>query len=106
MDQVDLFYAHALSKVEEVKDERVIAVLKKLKEEGKTRFIGFSAHAGKPELLDAAIEAGIYDVILLSYNFKLSNLKETEEAIGPCRQSRYRSGCHEDHDRRNRRCGR
>lgn len=81
MDQVDLFYAHALSKVEEVKDERVIAVLKKLKEEGKTRFIGFSAHASKPELLDAAIEAGIYDVILLSYNFKLSNLKETEEAI-------------------------
>ena len=81
MDQVDLFYTHALSKVEEIKDERVIALLKKFKEDGKTRFLGFSAHAGKPELLDAAIEAGIYDVVLLSYNFKLSNLKETEEAI-------------------------
>lgn len=81
MDHVDLFYTHALDKVEEVKDERVIAVLKKFKEEGKTRFIGFSAHAGKPELLDAAVETGVYDVILLSYNFKLSNLKETEEAI-------------------------
>ena len=81
MDHVDLFYTHALDKVEEVKDERVIAVLKKFKEDGKTRFLGFSAHAGKPELLDAAIEAGIYDVVLLSYNFKLSNLKETEEAI-------------------------
>ena len=72
MDHVDLFYTHALDKVEEVKDERVIAVLKKFKEDGKTRFLGFSAHAGKPELLDAAIEAGIYDVVLLSYNFKLS----------------------------------
>lgn len=81
MEQVDLFYAHAFSKVEEVKDERIIAALKKIKEEGKTRFLGFSTHAGKPELLDAAIEAGIYDVILLSYNFKLSNLKETEEAM-------------------------
>lgn len=81
MDHVDIFYAHALSKVEEVKDERMIAALKKLKEDGKTRFIGFSTHAGKPELLDAAIEAGVYDVILLSYNFKLNNLKETEEAM-------------------------
>lgn len=81
MEQVDLFYAHAFSKVEEVKDERIIAALTKIKEEGKTRFLGFSTHAGKPELLDAAIEAGIYDVILLSYNFKLSNLKETEEAM-------------------------
>lgn len=35
MDHVDLFYTHALDKVEEVKDERVIAVLKKFKEEGK-----------------------------------------------------------------------
>lgn len=81
MDQVDLFYAHAFSKPEEVKDPRVIAALTKLKEDGKTRFLGFSTHAGKPELLDAAVEAGIYDVILLSYNFKLSNLKETEEAM-------------------------
>lgn len=81
MDHVDLFYAHDLNSVEEVKDERVIATLKKLKEDGKTRFLGFSMHAGKPELLDAAIEAGIYDVILLSYNFKLGNLKETEDAI-------------------------
>lgn len=81
MDHVDLFYAHAFSKTEEVKDPRVIAALTKIKEEGKTRFLGFSTHAGKPELLDAAVEAGIYDVILLSYNFKLSNLKETEEAM-------------------------
>lgn len=81
MDHVDLFYAHAFKSVEEVKDERIIAALKKLKDDGKTRFLGFSTHAGKPELLDAAVEAGIYDVILLSYNFKLSNLKETEEAM-------------------------
>ncbi len=81
MDHVDIFYSHALQKEEEVKDERIINVLKKFKSEGKTRFIGFSTHANKPELIDAAIEAGIYDVILISYNFKLKNLKETDEAI-------------------------
>ena len=37
MEQVDLFYAHALDKVEEIKDERVVAVMKKFKEDGKTR---------------------------------------------------------------------
>ncbi|WP_029902045.1 aldo/keto reductase [Prevotella sp. 10(H)] len=81
MDYVDIFYAHAYDKIEEVKDEKIIAALKKIKESGKARFIGFSSHAHKPELLHAAIDTGIYDVILVSYNFKLKNLKETEDAI-------------------------
>ncbi len=81
MDYVDIFYAHALKGTEEVTNDRLIAALKKIKSEGKARFIGFSTHAHKVEQIDAAIQAGIYDVILLSYNFKLNNLKETEDAI-------------------------
>jgi predicted aldo/keto reductase-like oxidoreductase len=81
MDYVDLFYLHAVKDAEEITDERMINLLKKFKEEGKTRFLGFSTHANKPELIDIAIEAGIYDVILLSYNFKLGNLSETNAAI-------------------------
>ena len=81
MDYVDIFYAHAYEKPEEVTDERVVSLLKKFKADGKIRHIGFSTHAHKPGLIDSAIEAGIYEVILLSYNFKLDNLKETEEAI-------------------------
>lgn len=81
MDYVDIFYAHAFDKEEEVKDARVVAALKKIKDSGKARYIGFSTHAHKPELLDAAIEAGVYDVVLISYNFKLNNLKATDEAI-------------------------
>lgn len=81
MDFVDIFYSHAFDNVDIVKDQRMINALKKIKEEGKARFLGFSTHAHKPEQINAAIEAGIYDVILLSYNFKLKNLNETEEAI-------------------------
>lgn len=81
MEYVDIFYAHGFKDVESVLNERTIEALKKIKKDGKARFIGFSTHAHKPEQLDAAIEAGIYDVILLSYNFKLQNLKETQEAI-------------------------
>lgn len=81
MDYVDIFYAHACDTVEEVKEPRVLAALEKIKTDGKARFIGFSTHANKPAQIHAAIDTGIYDVILLSYNFKLNNLKETNEAI-------------------------
>lgn len=81
MDYVDWYYVHDPKSVEEIKDERLISILKKFKADGKTKYLGFSTHASKPEYIDAAIDAGIYDVILLSYNFKLNNIKETDEAI-------------------------
>ncbi len=81
MDYVDIFYAHDLKSPEMVKDKRVIDILKKFRSDGKIRHIGFSMHNHNPAQIDAAIEAGIYDVILLSYNFKLDNIKETDEAI-------------------------
>ncbi len=81
MDYVDWFYAHDLQSPEQVKDPRFVAQLKKFKDDGKTKFIGFSMHNNQAAQIDAAVEAGIYDVILLSYNFKLANLKELNEAI-------------------------
>ncbi|MDR1779522.1 MAG: aldo/keto reductase [Tannerella sp.] len=80
-DHVEIFYTHALENVEQITNERVINLLKKFKADGKIKNIGFSTHALKPELIDAGVQTGVYDVILLSYNFKLNNLKETEEAI-------------------------
>lgn len=81
MAYVDWFYAHDLQSPEQVKDPRLVAQLQQFKDDGKARHIGFSMHNHKPELIDAAIEAGIYDVILISYNFKLGNIAETNEAI-------------------------
>ena len=81
MDYVDIFYSHALQEVGEVNDPRMLAVLSQFKKEGKTRFLGFSTHANKPEQIDAAIDTGIYDVILISYNFKMEQMKEIEAAI-------------------------
>ena len=81
MEYVDIFYFHALGDLKSISDERVIAMGKKLKESGKARFIGFSTHANKPDQLDEAIKAGIYDVVLLSYNFKMNNLDVLNPAI-------------------------
>ncbi len=81
MKYVDWFYAHDLQSAEQVKDPRLVAQLKKFKDDGKTKFIGFSMHNNKAEQIDAAVEAGIYDVILLSYNFKIGNINEIDDAI-------------------------
>lgn len=81
MDYVEIFYIHAIGDVESIGNERITRLLQKFKEDGKIRNIGISTHAHKPEQIDAAVHAGIYDVILLSYNFKLPHLKETDEAI-------------------------
>jgi aryl-alcohol dehydrogenase-like predicted oxidoreductase len=81
MDYVDIFYIHAIKDTEPIKDARVIAVLNKIKDSGKAKFVGVSTHAHKPEQLDAAVEMKIYDVVLLSYNFKLNELEKVEAAI-------------------------
>ena len=81
MDYVDIFYAHAIDSVETINHPRLGAILKKFKEDGKIKHIGFSSHANKPEQIDEAIQSGVYEVILITYNFKLNILPELEAAI-------------------------
>ncbi|MDR1593525.1 MAG: aldo/keto reductase [Prevotellaceae bacterium] len=81
MDYVDIFYAHAIGDTETINNPRLIKMLKKFKDEGKAKHIGFSTHAHKPAQIDEAIAAGIYEVCLVSYNFKLNILPELDAAI-------------------------
>lgn len=81
MDYVDIFYFHGPNDSETLLNPRLINMLKKFKAEGKAKHIGFSTHANKPEQIDAAIEAGIYEVCLVSYNFTLGILSELNSAI-------------------------
>jgi predicted aldo/keto reductase-like oxidoreductase len=81
VDCVDIYYTHDIRIPEKIKDERVLHFLRKIKEEGKARFVGFSSHDQNPDIIHAAVDTGIYDVGLISYNFRTKNLKENEEAI-------------------------
>ncbi len=81
LDYVDGLYIHMATTPDVIKDKRVIKVLEDAKANGKTRFIGFSSHEQNPAIIDAAIETGIYDIALISYNFKMTNLDELEAAI-------------------------
>lgn len=81
LDYVDVLEMHAVSKREAVLFEPVLTALDKLKKEGKTRFIGVSVHTNEPEVIDAAIESKILDVVLTSYNFRQPHLAEVQAAI-------------------------
>lgn len=81
LDYVDIYYTHDIRIPEKIKDERILNFLKRIKEEGKARFIGFSSHDQNPDIIHAAVDTGVYDVGLISYNFRMKNLKENEEAI-------------------------
>jgi len=81
MDYVDIYYAHGIGNLEDFTNPRLINILKKFKADGKIRHIGFSTHANKPEQIDEAIKAGIFEVCLISYNFKLDVLPQLLKAI-------------------------
>lgn len=53
---------------EQVRNERWLEGYERLKKEGKIRFSGFACHTNIPAVMEAAIELGYHDVMLISYN--------------------------------------
>lgn len=81
MDYVDILYVHDISNTEYLKYKPILNAVKKLKKEGKARFIGFSTHRNEPAVIDAASETNDWDVILTSYNFQQAYRKELDAAV-------------------------
>jgi predicted aldo/keto reductase-like oxidoreductase len=69
-DYVDIWYLHARSKPEEIKDE-MIEALEIAKQQGKTRFLGVSTHSGQQTLIPWMVEKKVFDVVLAAYNFSM-----------------------------------
>ena len=81
MDHVDILYSHVISSRQAVFFEPIVDALLTAKKQGKTRFIGVSTHKNEPEVIRAAIEAGVHDVVLTAYNFKQDHRKDLTRAI-------------------------
>jgi predicted aldo/keto reductase-like oxidoreductase len=81
LDYVDILYIHGISVKETVFFEPALKFLEKVKKEGKARFVGFTTHRNEHEMLDAAVESGIYDVVLTAYNFRQKNKEEIGQAM-------------------------
>jgi predicted aldo/keto reductase-like oxidoreductase len=87
LDHVDVLYLHCQSARESVCFEPVLKALEKAKRDGKARFLGVSTHKNEPEVIRAAVEAKLYDVVLTSYNFKQDHHLEVQKAIGEAAQA-------------------
>jgi len=81
MDYVDILYVHDLSNPEMLEYKPIVNTIRKLKEDGKIKFMGFSTHRNEHLMIDAAAELEDWDVILTSYNYKHANLTGLNAAI-------------------------
>jgi uncharacterized protein len=81
LDYVDILYLHGASSREITLNETWLKALTTIRDEGKTRFIGVTTHSREPEVIRAAIEGEIYDVVCPAYNFRMENFAEMKLAV-------------------------
>lgn len=80
MDYVDILYNHAVHSRESVLFKPLNDALLQLKAEGKVKHIGLSTHRNEHIVIDAAIESGVYEVVLTAINFKQGHVQQIKEA--------------------------
>ncbi len=80
-DYIDILYLHSCYSPGMATFEPMMKALVKAKEAGKARFIGISTHTDEPNVIRAAVDTGIYDVILTAYNFLQEHKDEVKKAI-------------------------
>lgn len=81
LEYVDILYLHAQSSREGTLNENHLAALTKIREQGKTRFIGVTTHSNEAEVIRAAIESKEYDVVCPAINFRMDTYHDIKQAI-------------------------
>ncbi|MCC6398582.1 MAG: aldo/keto reductase [Bacteroidetes bacterium] len=81
MHSVDILYAHGVDSREFGLNPTLVECLKQAKQTGRARFVGFSTHENEPDVLDAAVEGGVCDVVLTAVNFKQDHYPSVKAAI-------------------------
>jgi len=81
MEYVDILYVHDVSNPEYLEYKPIVNAVKKLKKDGKIKFMGFSTHRNEADVINAAASMGDWDVILTSFNFQQAYRKELDAAV-------------------------
>jgi predicted aldo/keto reductase-like oxidoreductase len=69
-DYVDCIMLHSVDEPGRISDPEVLRAFRQAKEQGRVRFLGVSSHsANMPLMMEQAVDAGTFDVLLLAYNF-------------------------------------
>jgi hypothetical protein len=87
LEHVDILHLHNQSTREGALYPPVLKAMEKAKRDGKARFLGLSTHKNEPEVIRAAVEAKIYDVVLTSYNFRQDHHLEVQKAVAEAAQA-------------------
>jgi predicted aldo/keto reductase-like oxidoreductase len=81
MEFVDILYVHGPSSRDAVLHPAIIEAVTTAKKSGKVKHIGVSTHKNEPEVIQATIDSGVYEVVLTSVNFKQDHYPAVKEAI-------------------------
>jgi predicted aldo/keto reductase-like oxidoreductase len=81
LDYIDIYHHHGVWVKETALYEPVLNALAKAKKAGKIRFIGITTHRNEPEIINAAVDSKVYDVVLPAYNFRQKHAEEIKKAI-------------------------
>jgi predicted aldo/keto reductase-like oxidoreductase len=81
MEYVDVLYHHGVARKESAFYEPIMKAMEKAKKEGKTRFLGISAHMNVAEVVQAAADSNFYEVVMAAYNYKQKDYLQVREAI-------------------------
>ena len=83
IDTIDLFFVHGINDIGEMNDD-IKRWSRKMKSEGKIRFIGFSTHSNMEECLAEAPALGWIDGIMMTYNYRLMHIDRMRAAVDAC----------------------
>jgi hypothetical protein len=87
MDYVDILYVHGVSSRDEVLDPEILDVVREVKKSGYARHVGVSTHKNEPEVMRAAIESGVYEVVLTAINFRQDHIADVKKAAAEAAQA-------------------
>jgi len=87
LEYVDILYNHNIGGREAALSEPVLDAMDKAKKVGKARFLGVSTHGNEPEVIQAAIDSKLYDLVLTSYNFRQKHYPMVKESIAKAAQA-------------------
>jgi predicted aldo/keto reductase-like oxidoreductase len=81
LDYVDILYVHGITSRDGALFPAMLEAVQTAKKSGKARHVGMSTHKNEPEVIQAAIESGVYEVVLSAINFKQDYYPKLKETI-------------------------
>jgi len=80
-DMVEIFMIHEVADPAVLADPTIKETLAEIKTSGRAKAVGAATHANMAAVINAAVDNGIYDIVLTSYNFTMADDADLAAAI-------------------------